>query len=63
MTNSSGSSGKDEFFLESITNTFPRVKIKAPFNVYFLDKIKKNYYLYISQNTKYFTNNIREKKL
>lgn len=28
-------SGKDEFFLESITHSFPRVKIEVPFNGYF----------------------------
>ena len=27
--------GKDEFFLESITHSFPRVKIEVPFNGYF----------------------------
>ncbi len=27
--------GIDEFFLESITNSFPRVKIEVPFNGYF----------------------------
>lgn len=27
--------GIDEFFLESITNAFPRVKIEVPFNGYF----------------------------
>ncbi len=29
------SPGVDEFFLESITNSFPRVKIEVPFNGYF----------------------------
>ena len=29
------SPGKDEFFLESITNSFPSVKIEMPFNGYF----------------------------
>ena len=27
--------GEDEFFLESITHSFPRVKIEVPFNGYF----------------------------
>jgi len=27
--------GKDEFFIESITQSFPRVKIEVPFNGYF----------------------------